>query len=279
MATSQDFLNSIGGSATPPKAESQPSPLESFLNLLDAPYQTIGDGLDWAYDNTIGDWTGTRDVFSGKDLRIIPELLTLGIPGGLALKGLRAAANMSRVSKFGKAVEEAMKVKKIPGGAPVTGASEAAKGFRKAAEDAAQGVAPMVSPVPLYRIKGSTGGYSPDRNAVLRELKGQSDSWLGRMFNNNGLSLEKLPAGTKVDPRSYTGTTQSAAKKTVGSSAKGSSAAATGTIEAKRQANKESREKAKQEKQKQREAKAEARRKELQARYPAANYVDVFEGK
>ena len=55
---------------------------EDILNAIfsDPPSRTLGNAIDWGYDNTIGKLTNTQDMFSGEDLRLpismaLPPLL------------------------------------------------------------------------------------------------------------------------------------------------------------------------------------------------------------
>ena len=75
------------------------------LNILDTPFQIAGDGLDYAYDNTIGALTNTQDLFNGDNIRDVLNIGTMLIPGvGLGIKGAKALKNLSNVKKFEKAM-------------------------------------------------------------------------------------------------------------------------------------------------------------------------------
>lgn len=87
------------------------------LDVMDAPNVWIGNGLDWLYDTTIGELTGTRDLFSGEDAAWIPRIASMFIPGGAVagtgLKALGSLRNLKNVDKFEKAVSNVMNTKRF----------------------------------------------------------------------------------------------------------------------------------------------------------------------
>lgn len=59
----------------------------AMINTADAPFRAIGNGLDYAYDNTIGEATGTRDLFDGNDLKVIPKIILPSPVNSMSLFG------------------------------------------------------------------------------------------------------------------------------------------------------------------------------------------------
>lgn len=211
--------------------------LNKFVEILDTPNVLIGNGLDYLYDNTIGELTNTRDAFTGEDLKIIPEIASFAIPGMGAIKGIKFLKNLANISKF----EKAMKAPKastfdnavgtIAGhvgkyGEDI-GAKRAARQFGQytKADKLADVPAPTEielqgrtiglskpglekrldrmkteSPTPLYRGGDESSGwfYTPDKR-VAKSYRRDAPlrDWI---FNRGDARVSKLPAGTPMVP-------------------------------------------------------------------------------
>ena len=208
--------------------------INGFLDVLDTPNKIIGNGLDFIYDNTIGELTGTKDLFTGEDAKIIPEIASFFIPGGAAIKGIKALKNLSNVSKYNKAMENVSSLDRLKGTVnghlaaygQDLGAKRVAHQFGQYTKaDNANNVpvpteltfgnynVPMSeqasrrilndisieSPVPLYRGGDSEGiFFTPDKRIAKTYRRGGSLSDL--IFNKNGMQVTKLPKGTKMAP-------------------------------------------------------------------------------
>lgn len=75
------------------------------MDALDTPNKWIGDGLDWLYDNTIGELTGTRNLFTGEEAAWLPRIASMLVPGIGGVKAAGAINNLRNVNRFEKALE------------------------------------------------------------------------------------------------------------------------------------------------------------------------------
>lgn len=215
--------------------------LNTVANVLDTPNKIIGDGLDYAYDNTIGAATGTQDLFTGNDLKIIPEIASFLIPGGAAIKGIKAAKNLSNIKKFESALSSPFKntVDNIAASAAGHVGKYGDEGAKRIAHqfgqytkadklagkptpeelsfgDLTMSLDPaglskrldrmkMESPVPLYRGGNPESGwfYTPDRR-IAADYRGEA-SLLDWLLGRGNASITKLPKGTPMAPGKYYG--------------------------------------------------------------------------
>lgn len=211
-----------------------PSFLETLSEIIDAPIKLIGNGIDAAYDATIGELTNTKDLFTGEDAAIIPELASMLIPGAGVVKGVKALNNLRNVKLFENAVKDIPEINKVKGTVnghlAAYGQDEGAKragylmGQYTKADKANKVTAPteltfgnlnvpmserastrildnlsIESPVPLYRGGDKNGiFFTPDKRIAKDYRTGGSLSDL--IFNKNGMAVTKLPKGTKTTP-------------------------------------------------------------------------------
>lgn len=99
-----DFLSALG------------NVFDGAMDILDKPNQWIGSALDGIYDNTIGELTGTRDLFTGDDAAWVPRILSMFIPGagvGAGMKAVGSLRNLKNIDKFENAVSNVMNAKRF----------------------------------------------------------------------------------------------------------------------------------------------------------------------
>lgn len=207
------------------------------LSYLEVPTRFVGAAADKLYDNTIGQWTNTKDAFGVDEAALAADVLSTFIPGTAIVKGAKAFNNLRNVNKYNKVMDGISDYNKAKGtvnghlaayGQDV-GAKRAARQFGQyTSEDKANGVpaptelvfgdltmpmsehaAPrildnlsMESPVPLWRGGDKDGiFFTPDKRIAKDYRRGGTLSDL--VFNRNGMAMTKLPKGTKMTPGRY----------------------------------------------------------------------------